>query len=182
MEYVKACHTIGEELGESNIFEEDILTQIEGNLDNEEALSGILREMILQTSLQLEEDHHLSMAALALTGSFIEELFQAVTIIESYHNADLTEEEEKEKIAPLIRLVLDQEQALADLVTLLEDIPHDDTIRGILTDLDILDRMYKGELESLNQKIAADPNYVVTREEMFGVTLDIERIRAKIVE
>ena len=182
MEYARACHDIAVTLGDDAIFDEDLMNRIEASLDQEEALAEILRNMIVETSVQLEQDNELSMAALALTGAFIEELYQAVSIIESYHDAGLTADEEKAKIEPLIKLVLDQEKALADLVILLNEIPRDDTIRGLITQLDILDKMYKGELEALSAKMDEDPNYIVTKEEMFGVTLDIERIRQSIVE
>lgn len=181
MKYVEACHKIGETLGDSAIFEQDLLDKIEANLGDEKQLSGLLRGMIVETSVQLEKDHHLSMAALALTGSFIEELYQAVNVIENFHDAGMTKAEEKSKVEPLVKLVLDQEQPLLDLIKLLEDIPHDQTIREIKTELGILDRLYKKDIANIKVKMDADPNYVVDRDEMFAITLEIERIRKSIV-
>ena len=144
MSYVKACHEIGEALGDSEIFKDDLLAKIESSLGNEEELSKHLRSMIVETSIQLEKDHHLSMAALALTGAFIEEMYQAVNVIDNYHGAGLSSEEDKAKVEPLVKLVLAQEQALLDLIKLIEDIPHDGAIREILSQLRILDNLYKG--------------------------------------
>jgi len=182
MDYVHACHKIGEILGDSAIFKEDLLQQIEASLDNEEELSKHLRGMIVQTSVTLEEDHHLSMAALALAGSFIEELYQAVNVIENYHRSDMTKEEEVLRVEPLVKLVLGQEQPLLDLIQLLRDIPQDDTIRKVLIHLDILDKLYKDELELIEQKRKENPDFVVDRDLMFAATLEIERIRADIVK
>jgi hypothetical protein len=182
LEYVKACHRIGEILGDSSVFPADLLSRIEQSMDDDDKLSALMREMIVQTSIQLENDHHLTMAAMALVGSFIEELYQAVNVIEHYHDQNLTKEEEKRKIEPLVKLVLDQEPALADLIKLVEDIPHDMTILQLLEKLRILDRLYKGELEVIEQNMANDPDYIIDRGVMLAATLEIERIRAFIVE
>lgn len=182
MQYVRTCHTIGETLGDSAIFDQDLLDKIQGSLNDDAALSGYLRSMIVETSVQLEKDHHLSMAALALTGSFIEELYQAVNVIENYHDANLSKEDEKIKIAPLVKLVMDQEKPLLDLIELLKDIPHDDIILEMMTHLNILDRLYKGELATIEAKMQEDPNFVIDRDIMFAVTLEIERIRADIIK
>ncbi len=181
MAYVKACHSMGEALGDSSIFKNDILEKIEANLGDEAALSKLLRGMIVQTSVQLEKDHHMSMAALALTGSFIEELYQAVNVLDNYHSEGMTREQSRDKVVPLINLVLAQEKALSDLIQLIEDIPRDDTITGILLQLSILDNLYKGELATLDESMEADPDYVVDRREMYAITLEIERIRESIV-
>ncbi len=182
MDYVRMCHQIGEILGDSAIFKQDLLDHIEASLDDETQLSNYLRGMIVETSIQLEKDHHLSMAALALTGSFIEELYQAVNVIENYHRADMTKEQEKAKVEPLVKLVLAQEQPLLDLIQLLNDIPQDDTIRRLLIHLDILDRMYKGELAIIEEKLKEDPAFIVDRDIMYAATLEIERIRADIIK
>jgi hypothetical protein len=182
MEYAKLCHTIGEILGDSAIFTSDLLSKIESSLSNEEELAHLLRTMIVQTSVTLEKDHHLSMAALALAGTYIEEMYHAVNIIDNYHSDDLTREEVKVKIEPLVRLVLDQEKPLIDLIELLNDIPHDDFILNLLTELNILDRLYKGELAVIEENLNSDPNYVLNRDHMYGITLEIERIRAEIIK
>ena len=148
MKYVKACHQIGETLGDTAIFEQGLLDKIEANLGDEKKLSVLLRGMIVETSLQLEKDHHLSMAALALTGAFIEELYQAVNVIENYHTSDQTRDQDKKTVEPLVKLVMAQQEPLLDLITLLKDIPHNDTILNMITQLGILDRLYKNDLDS----------------------------------
>lgn len=182
MDYVRACHRIGETLGDSAIFQDDLIRKIEVNIGSEHQLSDLMREMIVETSLQLEKDHHLSMAALALTGSFIEEMYQAVNVIENYHASGQSREEDKNTVAPLVKLVMEQEQPLLDLLQLLRDIPSDDTILELITHLDILDRLYKSDLAKIQGFLDEDPEYVVDRDEMLAITLEIERIRASMVE
>ena len=181
MAYVKACHALGVELGDSAIFKDDLIDSIEANLGDKAVLSKLLRGMIVETSVQLEKDHHLSMAALALTGSFIEELYQAVMVIDNYHGAGLSKEQSKQKVEPLVNLVLAQEEPLLDLIELLKDIPGDDTINGILLQLSILDNLYKSDLATIQENMAADPDYIADRRVMKAITLEIEGIRGGMV-
>lgn len=181
MQYVKACHALGVELGDSAIFKDDLIDKIEANLGDEAALSKLLRGMIVETSIQLEKDHHMSMAALALTGSFIEELYQAVMVIDNFHTAGLSKEQSKEKVEPLVNLVLAQEKPLLDLINLIKDIPKDDTINGILLQLSILDNLYKSDLAIIQESMAADPDYIADRRVMKAITLEVEGIREDMV-
>jgi len=182
MDYVRACHSIGVTLGDSSIFKKDILDGIKASINNDAELSSQLKRMIVETSVQLERDHHLSMAALALTGGFIEEMYQAVNVIDNYHTAGLSKEESKEKVEPLVNLVMAQEQPLLDLIQLIEDIPHDDTISSILLQLNILEDLYKSELATIKENMAADPDYIADRRVMKAITLEIGRIREGIIE
>jgi len=182
MAYVRTCHEIGETLGDSAIFKEDLIQNIKASLNDEDKLSEMLRQMIVQTSIQLERDHHLSMAAMALAGIWVEEMYQAVNIIENYHLADLDKEATKAKMEPLIQLVLSQEKPLADLIKLFEDIPHDDKIRETLSKLRILQRLYENELAAIEKEMQKDPDYIVDKNIMRGIAIEIEDIRAGFIE
>lgn len=182
MAYVRAFQTLGNELSDSTIFKEELLDKIKANLGSKATLSKLLTRMIVETSIQLEKDHHMSMAALALAGNFIEELYQAVNVIDDYHPTGPPKDWSKEKVASLVNLVLDQQQALEDLIQLIKDIPHDDTINDILLQLNILDNLYKMELTAIKENKATNPEYVADRKSMKAITLEIKRIREKIVE
>ena len=181
MTYVKACHNLGVQLGDSAIFKDDLIDKIEANLGDEATLSKLLRRMIVETSVQLEKDHHMSMAVLALAGSFIEELYQAVMFIDNYHSDGLSKEESKEKVEPLVNLVLAQEKPLLDFIELIKEIPRDSTISGILLQLSILDNLYKGDLATIQENMTADPDYIADRRVMKAITLEIEQIRESMV-
>lgn len=180
--YVTMCHQIGEMLGDSAIYSNELRQELIESIGEEQKMAMMLKRMIIETSVQLEEDHHLSMAALALTGIFVEEMYHAVNVIENFHEQGKSAQEDKVLVEPLVKLVMAQEQPLLDLIQLLNDIPHDDTILQLLTELDILDRLYKNELATIQAEMDEDPNYVVDRDVMFAVILEFERIRASIVE
>lgn len=180
IEYLKASHMMAEFLGDSAIYNEDDLNEFRGHISsqNKDEISRILGKLFLETSVKMEEDHHLTMAGLALTGSFVEGLYQAVITLETFPD---TPENEK-LLEPLAKIVIGEEQALLDIIKVLNDLPFDDTIADMITELSILDRIYKGDLKEINEKMENDPNFVLTRNSMGDIALEVKRIRARITE
>ncbi|MEP3390477.1 MAG: hypothetical protein ABJO02_19955 [Reichenbachiella sp.] len=180
LEYLKASHAMAQELGDSTIYDEAHLQNFLGHIknQNQEEISKILSELFVTTSIQMEEDHHLNMAGLALAGSFIEGMYQAVVTIDK---APETEANEK-ILRPLVELVLNQESALREVILVLNDLPSDDAISTIVTELQILDVLYKGELKEIEEKMKADPNFVVKKHMLVDIDGEIKRIRQWIVE
>ncbi len=178
--YLKVAHRLATDMGDSAIYTDEQLALFQGHIkdQNEEEIAKILSQLFLKTSVQMEEDHHLTMAGLALTGSFIEGLYQAVVTIEKFSNTEANEK----LLEPLVKIVLGEEKALLDMITVLKDIPFDDTIADIITELAILDQLYKNDLQKVEEKIANDPDFVLTRDVMRDITLEVKRIRKSIIE
>jgi hypothetical protein len=180
IDYLRTSHRMAEFLGDSAIYNEEDLNEFRGHItnQNEEEIAKILAKLFLETSLKMEEDHHLTMAGLALTGSFVEGLYQAVITLETFPNTP----ENQKLLEPLVKIVLGEEEALLDIIQVLNDLPFDDTIADMITELSILDRLYKGDLQEIEEKMQNDPNYVLTRDVMRDITLEVKRIRQRITE
>ena len=180
IEYFKASHQLAEALGDSAIYDEEQLQKFQGHIkdQNEEEISRLLSELFMKTSIQMEEDHHLSMAGLALTGSFVEGLYQAVVTIEEFPETKANQK----LLEPLVKIVLGEEKALRDILEVLNDLPFDDTIADILTELAILERLYQGDLKEIDEKMESDPNFIVSKSDMRDITLEVKRIRKAIIE
>lgn len=180
IQYLEACHGIAEMLGDSAIYDESHLNEFRGHVanSNEEEISRLLGKLFMETSVQMEEDHHLTMAGLALTGSFVEGLYQAVITLEAYDDSN----ESNRLLEPLVKIVLDEEKALLDIIQVLEDLPFDDTIAEMRVELSLLDRLYKGDLKEINEQMENDPNFIVTKDMMRDISLEVKRIRESIVE
>lgn len=180
IEYLKTSHRMAEFLGDSAIYGQEELDEFRGHIKNgnEDEIAKILGKMFMETSIKMEEDHHLTMAGLALTGSFVEGLYQAVITLESFPE---TKENEK-LLEPLVKIVLGEEQALLDIIKVLDDLPFDDTIADMGVELSILDRLYKGDLQEIEEKMENDPDFILTKDVMRDITLEVKRIRKSIVE
>lgn len=180
IDYLKASHSLAEYLGDSAIYDEEQLAKFRGHIkdQNETEISSLLSKLFLKTSVQMEEDHHLTMAGLALTGSFVEGLYQAVITIETFPDTKANQK----LLEPLVKIVMGEEEALADIIKVLNDLPFDDTIADMITELSILDRLYKGDLQEIKESMEADPDYILTRDVMRDINLEVKRIRKSIVE
>ncbi|MEQ8906484.1 hypothetical protein [Ekhidna sp.] len=180
IDYLRASHRMAEFLGDSAIYNEGDLNDFRGHISsqNEEEIARILGKLFLETSMKMEEDHHLTMAGLALTGSFVEGLYQAVITLETFPNTP----ENQKLLEPLVKIVLGEEEALLDIIQVLDDLPFDDTIADMITELSILDRLYKGDLQEIEAKMQSDPEFVLTRDVMRDITLEVKRIRQRITE
>ena len=178
--YLKTSHKMAEFLGDSAIYSEDDLNEFRGHIadQNEGEIAKILGKLFLETSLKMEEDHHMTMAGLALTGSFVEGLYQAVITLETYPNTP----ENERLLEPLVKIVLGEEQALLDIIEVLNDLPFDDTIADMITELSILDKLYKGDLKEIEEQMQSDPNFVLTKDVMRDITLEVKRVRQRITE
>ncbi|GAB4242297.1 MAG: hypothetical protein Tsb0034_19680 [Ekhidna sp.] len=178
--YLETSHAMAEFLGDSAIYDQSHLDEFRGHVadGNEEEISRLLGKLFMETSIQMEEDHHLTMAGLALTGSFVEGLYQAVITLESYDDSEAS----RRLLEPLVKIVLDEEEALRDIIQVLDDLPFDDTIAEMMTELSILDRLYKGDLQEIEEKMKEDPNFILSKEMMRDITLEVKRIRKSIVE
>ena len=178
--YLKASHEMAEFLGDSAIYGDEHLTEFRDHIvdQNEEEISRILTRLFMETSVQMEEDHHLTMAGLALTGSFVEGLYQAVITLETFPDTP----ENQRLLEPLVKIVLGEEKALLDIIEVLNDLPFDDTIAEMITELSILDRLYKGDLQEVEEKMESDPDFLLTKDIMRDITLEVKRIRKQITE
>lgn len=180
LEYLKTSHKLAKNLGDSTIYDDAHIQNWKGHIknQNQEEISKLLSELFITTSVQMEEGHHLNMAGLALAGSFIEGLYQAVVTIDKASDTD----ESDKLLAPLVKVVLDQESALREVIVVLNDLPMDDAISTIVTELQILDVLYKGELKEIDEMMKADPNFVIKKHMLVDIDGEIKRIRQWIVE
>jgi len=177
--YLESAHKMAEELGDSAIYDQGHLDIFRSHVmdGNEEEIYRLLEELFVETSVKIEKGHHLTMAALALTGSFVEGLYQAVITLESFDNSD----ESKKLLEPLVKIVLGEEKALGDLIQVLEDLPFDDTIAEMMLELEILDKLYKGDLKKIEKKMTNNSDFIVSKNDMKEITSDVKRIRASVV-
>ena len=136
IDYLKVSHSLAEALGDSAIYDQSQLDEFRGHIkdQNEDEISRLLGKLFLSTSVQMEEDHHLTMAGLALTGSFVEGLYQAVLTIEVFPDT----KEDQKLLEPLVKIVMGEEHALADIIEVLKDLPFDETIASMIIELSIL--------------------------------------------
>lgn len=180
LEYMSIAHSIAETLGDSSIYDQSDLNEMKGHIasSNHEEIAATLSKLFLETSMKMEDTHHLNMAGLALTGSFIEGLYHAVVSMSRFDNSS----ENQLLLEPLVNTVLGEEKPLLDVIQVLDDLPYNQTVGELLVDLKILDGLFKGDLQKVKQKMESDPDYIVSKKEMRDISLEVKKIRKSIVE
>ncbi|MBC6399638.1 MAG: hypothetical protein GDA42_08595 [Ekhidna sp.] len=177
--YLETSYKMAEALSDSAIYDQSHLDEFRSHImdENEEAIYRLLGKLFVETSVQMEKNHHLMIAGLALTGSFVEGLYQAVIALESYDDS----EESKKLLEPLVKIVLNEEEALRDIIQILDDLPQDGTTVDMRFELGVLDKLYKGDLKEIEDKMVSNPDFIVSKDDMKDITSEVKRIRASIV-
>lgn len=182
LEYMTKCHDLAETLGVASVFNVSMMEKFESNLENPQELNKVINEAILLAEQRLESADRVNVAALVLTGSFVEGLYLATKVVETYPK-DLDDDTRNLILRPMIQIILDQKKPLLDVISLLNDLPQDEIIAKMITELNILKLLYDGDLADIEKKIKENTgNFVVTPEMMIDITIEVKRVRKDIVE
>lgn len=182
-EYMNACRKLAENLGVASVFDVKTMEEFQGNLNNPDSLNDILSRAIVEAEERLESADRVSIAALILTGSFIEGLYLAVKVIETYPTDILDEANRNLILEPLVKVVLDQKKPLLDVIAMLKDLPQDDIIAKMINELNILRILYDGDLADIQEKIATNKgDFVITQDMLIDITTEVKRVRRDVVE
>ncbi|MEP4532502.1 MAG: hypothetical protein ABJ004_05405 [Cyclobacteriaceae bacterium] len=183
MTYMESCHDLAEALGVASVFDVATMEKFQNNLNNPEELNKIMNAAILEAEERLESTERASIAALVLTGSFVEGLYLATRVIETYPKDILDEDTRNLILEPMFKIVLDQKKPLLDIIGMLKDLPQDDIIAKMITELNILRLLYDGDLADIEENIKNNTgNFIVTQEMLIDITTEVKRIRKDIVE
>ena len=114
-----------------------------------------------------------------LTGSFIEGLYLTTSLVQNYPKDILPVDSRNLILVPVIRLILDQEKPLADLIILLKSVDQDEDISGMITRLEGLQGKYQElSVEDNIQNNRGD--LLVTDATVVVITQQVAEIRAYI--
>jgi hypothetical protein len=180
LNYMDACLNIGESLGLQSTIDVSIIEKFEANLSNKDTLAAIINNAINQSDSYLKENERNNIAALVIAGTFIEGLYIATQIIDSYPKDILSDDERNLILTPLIRIVLEQEIPLANMISLLKSIDSKgDWINGLINSLEELKSNYE-ELDVSELLDENKTNLVLSDKILARITIQIEKIRTTV--
>ena len=116
-----------------------------------------------------------------ITGSFVEGLYISTGLIKSYPKNVLSEENRSLVLTPLIRVVVQQEKSVAELLSMLKSVEQTDPVVGIVKDLEALDKTYK-ELDIEKHIKENHADLILSDKNLIGITEIVERIRKNITQ
>lgn len=176
IDYLNACKKLADNLGVVGSFDMVILQQFESNIGNKDSLATILNRSIQQTDKYLKDDSRNKLAALMLTGSFVEGLYISTGLIKSYPKNILPDDARNLILTPLIRVIIEQEKSVGELLRMLGSLEQDEMIAGLVTDLTSLQASYRAmNIQEQIKNNRAD--LVLTDKNLIEITNLIEKIR-----
>lgn len=183
LDYLEATQKLAESIGAGSIFNVELMSRFEQNLGNPDSLSAIVNTVMLDTEKNLENSDKLTSVALTLVGSYVEGMYLATQIIDTYPDDLLPGDAKNIVLQNLMQVVLEQEQPLLDVIALMKDLEEDATIDLMLEELNILRILYQEDLNEINSKIAEnDGSFQVTPDMLKNIVIEVGRIREDIVK
>ena len=183
LKYMETCQKLADVIGISSAFDLSLMERFEKNLGNRDSLANLIDIAIASAEKKLETVDRLSIVALILSGSYIEGLYLSVMVIETYPDDLLPEASRNLILEPLIRIVLDQQKPLIDIIALLKDLDSDEEIANVIAELNILRILYEDEMLEIDDKIANNTGDFILHKDMIGsITTEVKRIRAEMVK
>lgn len=181
LDHIDACKKLAESLGVNTAFDVQTMQRFEQNMSSQDSLFKIMNEVTSLTEKRLESSDNLNMAALVITGGFIEGLYLAVEIVKTYPRGKITDHERDEILLPLENLILEQEKPLIDIIEMLKDLPQDDTIARMIAELSILKILYDTDKENIAEH-EMEKGFMVNEKLLRDINSEVIRIRNEIVE
>ena len=183
LKYMEVCQQLADKVGISAAFDLDMMERFEKNLSNKDSLSNLINIAMTMAEEKLEDSDKLNMVALILSGSYIEGLYLSIMVIDTYPEDMLTESQRNLILEPLMKVIIDQEKSLIDIIALLKDIEQDEIISNVIAEFSILRFLYDDDVAEISDKITSnDSNFVLTKDMLKDVILEVKRIRAEMIE
>ena len=178
--YLTSMKALADHLGVSSAYNEELVQRFEANIGARDSLQAIINEGVKSADELLKNDDRSQIAALMTTGSFVEGLYIATQLIKTYPDNVLTDEQRLTVLTPLIRVVLEQENSLGDLIKLATSVPQDGLIVQVVEDLTGLQQVYS-ELD-IEEKIQNNQTEDLLNDENLNKLAEqIAKIREEIV-
>lgn len=182
LDYIEVCQKLADKIGVASAFDMRMLARFEQNIGNNDSLGALINDAMIMAEAKLEDGDRLTMAALVLSGSFIEGLHISTKVIKDYPQDQLSDANRDVILEPLMRIVLDQKKALLDLISVLKHVEQDEIITYLIVEMNVLRYQYE-ELQGLEEKISNNEGGVILHQhDLRDITAEIERIRNDIIE
>ena len=182
IDYLTTAKSLADNMGVIGSFDTDILKNFESNISNKDSLAALLDRAIKKTDAYLKDDSRNKLAALMVVGSFVEGLYITTGVISSYPKDLLPNDQRNVILTPLVRIILEQEKSVNELVKMLGAVqPAEEPITTLLTEFTSLQSYYK-EL-NINEQIKNNKgSEVLNDKNLAEITRLVSKLRKSITD
>jgi hypothetical protein len=180
IDYLNSAKKLADNLNISS-FDPEVLKRFESNISNRDSLATLLDGAVKKTDRYLKDDARNKLAALLVTGSFVEGLSISTGLIKTYPKNILKEADRNSILTPLIQVILNQEKSVDELSKMLSAVDQAEPIATILADLNTLKASYTAlNIEDQIKNNRSD--LVLTDKNLVEITKIVDKMRKEIVE
>jgi hypothetical protein len=140
--YLEACKLLADNLGVIGSFDLELLEKFEANIGNKDSLGALLDRTQKQTERFLKDDARNRLAALVVTGSFIEGLYISTGLVQSYPKDVLPANIREQILTPVIQVILNQKKSVSELLKMLSALEQTDPVAELVRELQALESTY----------------------------------------
>jgi hypothetical protein len=159
----------------------EILKRFEANIANKDSLTALLDQTLKQTERLLKDDSRNRLAALVVTGSFVEGLYISTGLVNSYPKNLLPDDARNLILTPVIQVILNQKKSVSELLKMLSAVEQTDPVAGMVTDLLELEKAYAAlNIEEQIRNNRAD--MVLSDKNLTQISTIVGKIRNSITE
>ena len=181
IEYLNASKKLADNLGVIGTFDTEVLKSFESNISNKDSLANILDRAVKSTDKYLKDDSKSRLAALLLTGSFVEGLYISTGLIKTYPKDILPDDARNLILTPLIQVILNQEKSVDEMAKMLASIDQAEPIASLNADILTLQASYRSlNIEEQLKNNRSD--LVLTDKHLTDITKIVEKMRSSIVD
>jgi hypothetical protein len=182
IDYFAACKRLADDLGILDGFGQEMADSVDANIGNKDKLTKLLDSAVGQASKYMVEGKS-KIGALIITGSFVESLYLATGIVNTYaKDAFADKKQSMLALTPLIQMVIHQDKSVKEVSTMLGKVDQTPRVTSLLQDWKALESAYEA-LAPLKEKIAAGKKDLTFDDKtLAGISAAVEKIRSDITQ
>ncbi len=164
IKYLSINKKLADDLGILNAIDKSIITRMENNINNRDSVMEIISETFMNSNSFLKENDRGEIAAIILTGGWIEGLYLGTQIVKN----TASNKELMDRIA-------DQRLSLNTLISLLNEYKNDANVQAVMTDMMRLKKIFDKIQTSSSkmQVIEKDGKSIITSTTEVKFTQDV---------
>jgi hypothetical protein len=141
----------------------------------------LLNATVQETEKFLKDDSRNKLAALVVSGSFVEGLHISTSLINSYPKDLLPGDARNLILTPIIQVVLNQKKSVTDLLKMLSVVEQTEPVTGLVSDLQELEKAYASL--NIEEKIKNNNAHLILSDKSLEqVSAVVAKMRATIVQ
>lgn len=180
IDYINTCKSLADNIGVMGSFDMEVMQKFEANVSNKDSLAALLDQTLKTADKYLKDDSRNKLAALIVTGSFVEGLYISTGLVKSYPT-DLAPADRNLILTPLMRIILKQKESVGEILRMLKNGDQSEPVATLVKDLTALQVSYS-TLNIEDQIKNNRGDLALTDKSLAEITSIVERIRKSITQ